>query len=539
MVATTLRTFLLQTPSTITSVEVLGSWDNFTQPYPLDRDRGLGRGHWRGCHAFPNVGQKVRTVGLNMGGVYWYYYRFDGGEIQYHDPVEPSTTACPLLPGQSVNVLEVPVEEEGSRPGSPTSLNAYQWTLDPNEKYSTPKPCDPAKHAKRTSDASAMASFHNAWKKRSSQSSTPPSVGSHADAPNSRRRQSSSKAFFEGVKKRFRPSSPIVGLPGTGGLEPGLESEQKGSLFSKSKRLLKSAKAERKSMFYKHPTKSMPDQSPGEFCGDVPPLPTNAKAQAGQVRAPVNTRHGDIPDAIYVADEVLFPSSSPPGTSECPLLPSAEPAVVEGCTRQPPIAITDGHNLTVEDALATEHQGAAQQRDSGCTDAGYSRQPSHSKPTPLDLSKSSSISPDIAPSFTYTSTLSLCRLSQPSQPATPSFRNFDDDFSWIRPDSETLPPLADPKTADGAFSGDFEAPHAISTDMHTPVYNLTPAEHASALTLKRLPSKSLSFSSHAKEPLSPESRHEYVHAWNEGQGQYLMGQQQLVEEMGYLGQAII
>ncbi|KAL8901987.1 MAG: hypothetical protein Q9207_004930 [Kuettlingeria erythrocarpa] len=77
-----------------------------------------------------------------MGGKYWYFYRLDG-EIEEHDPAEPTTTACPLLPGQQVNVLDIPVQRrhEGDQgPYAQTLLDSMVFTLDPNAKYDPPKP---------------------------------------------------------------------------------------------------------------------------------------------------------------------------------------------------------------------------------------------------------------------------------------------------------------------------------------------------------------------------------------------------------------
>lgn len=84
-----------------------------------------------------------------MGGTYWYYvsaresasskymltvsrvqYKLDG-DSEYHDPSQPSTTACPLLPGQRVNILEVP-----SDGGSSSELH----TQNPQDRYRTPIP---------------------------------------------------------------------------------------------------------------------------------------------------------------------------------------------------------------------------------------------------------------------------------------------------------------------------------------------------------------------------------------------------------------
>jgi hypothetical protein len=67
----------------VRSVKLLGSWDNFSKPYVMERDKRVGAGHWRGCHTFSNIvcdGQpnsmgRARSGGLKMGGTYWYYVR--------------------------------------------------------------------------------------------------------------------------------------------------------------------------------------------------------------------------------------------------------------------------------------------------------------------------------------------------------------------------------------------------------------------------------------------------------------------------------
>ncbi|KAI8932922.1 hypothetical protein NX059_010394 [Plenodomus lindquistii] len=73
-----------------------------------------------------------------MGGTYWYYYKIDGDE-ECHNPSEPSTTVCPLLPGQRLNVLEVP-RERHSRSNSETSA---AFTRNPGDRYLTPVPPAP------------------------------------------------------------------------------------------------------------------------------------------------------------------------------------------------------------------------------------------------------------------------------------------------------------------------------------------------------------------------------------------------------------
>ncbi|KAI4129592.1 MAG: hypothetical protein LQ338_002166 [Usnochroma carphineum] len=150
MEATTLMTFRPRLPPSIRTVDLLGSWDNFQEAYPLQKDRQAGPGQWRGCHSFKNIvcdGRYVDTLGsrnggLKMGGTYWYFYRLDG-DLEQHDLSEPSTTACPLLPGQQVNVLDVPsqLQHEDERDDkSPTLIASAAFTLDPKAKYISPKP---------------------------------------------------------------------------------------------------------------------------------------------------------------------------------------------------------------------------------------------------------------------------------------------------------------------------------------------------------------------------------------------------------------
>ncbi|KAL8987845.1 MAG: hypothetical protein Q9177_002999 [Variospora cf. flavescens] len=147
MATTTLTTFLLQLPTSIRTVDLLGSWDNFQEAYPLQKDRQAGPGHWRGCHTFKNIicdGQHLnpsasRNGGLKMGGTYWYFYRLDG-DFEQHDSGEPSTTACPLLPGQHVNILEVPIQQQDEDHRPYTLAESAVFTLDPKAKYSPLKP---------------------------------------------------------------------------------------------------------------------------------------------------------------------------------------------------------------------------------------------------------------------------------------------------------------------------------------------------------------------------------------------------------------
>jgi hypothetical protein len=120
---TTLVAFLFKAPPEARTVELLGSWDNFTHAYRMEHDRRRGTGFWSGCFKFENIifdgdssnWNKPRTGGLKQGGTYWYYYRLNDDDEAYDDS-KPYTTTCPLLPGQPVNVIEVPVEVQDAPP---------------------------------------------------------------------------------------------------------------------------------------------------------------------------------------------------------------------------------------------------------------------------------------------------------------------------------------------------------------------------------------------------------------------------------------
>ena len=76
-----------------------------------------------------------------MGGTYWYYYKLDD-DIEFYNSAEPTTTQCPLLPGQLVNVLQVPYALSGnrSRNASVSSTNSELRTMEPADKYMNPRP---------------------------------------------------------------------------------------------------------------------------------------------------------------------------------------------------------------------------------------------------------------------------------------------------------------------------------------------------------------------------------------------------------------
>jgi hypothetical protein len=153
---TTLVTFLFKAPPEARTVELLGSWDNFTRPYLMEQDRRRGSGSWSGCFKFEHIifdgdtsnWNKPRSGGLKQGGTYWYYFRLND-EVEAYDDAKEYTTTCPLLPGQPVNVIEVPSEVQDTpiRARSASMDVAVTignlpstHTLDPGDKFNPLSP---------------------------------------------------------------------------------------------------------------------------------------------------------------------------------------------------------------------------------------------------------------------------------------------------------------------------------------------------------------------------------------------------------------
>jgi hypothetical protein len=113
-------------------VHLYGSWDNFQQPYPLKRDKQKSSGHWTGCHSFNDIydtSDRPSTPSLNhdptglaQGATYFYFYTLDDEE--WYDPAAPHTSLCSMMPGQRVNILEVPIERPMSILSMPTMYGA-------------------------------------------------------------------------------------------------------------------------------------------------------------------------------------------------------------------------------------------------------------------------------------------------------------------------------------------------------------------------------------------------------------------------------
>ncbi|KAI0999130.1 hypothetical protein K3495_g9065 [Podosphaera aphanis] len=94
--------FSLQTSAGVRSVQLLGSWDNYTGHLPLSKDRASSKpGQWRGTFRF-------QGSTLQPGQRYWYYYIIDRFHVSY-DPSHISITEPTTR--RVLNILDIPREK--------------------------------------------------------------------------------------------------------------------------------------------------------------------------------------------------------------------------------------------------------------------------------------------------------------------------------------------------------------------------------------------------------------------------------------------
>ena len=181
----------------------------------MKRDSRVGQDHWSGCHKFSDiicdgnleVGPKSRDGGLKMGGTYWYFYRLDD-DIEFHNSAEPSTTQCPMLPGQLVNVLDMPVVLSGNRSRNPSisSTSSQKRTLNPSDKFMNPRAVPIKPHLPRLKTSPPLAG--RSW---NSNGNTPSSSqASHSASTTKTESQPSSSTTLRALRLTRKASNEVA-----------------------------------------------------------------------------------------------------------------------------------------------------------------------------------------------------------------------------------------------------------------------------------------------------------------------------------------
>lgn len=122
--------FSLRTSSSVKTVHLLGSWDNYSGQLPLSKDKTSSKsGAWKGTFRF-------QGTTLQPGQRYWYYYIIDGYHVS-HDPGQSSTTEPTT--GRVLNILDVPHEKSSSsshRSSKTSSSSKHSSSSEKKERSS-------------------------------------------------------------------------------------------------------------------------------------------------------------------------------------------------------------------------------------------------------------------------------------------------------------------------------------------------------------------------------------------------------------------
>ncbi|KAF7874129.1 hypothetical protein EAF04_002801 [Stromatinia cepivora] len=119
--------FSLRVSSSVKTVHLLGSWDNYAGQLPLAKDKTSSKsGSWKGTFRF-------QGTTLQPGQRYWYYYIIDGYHVS-HDPAVSSTTEPTT--GRVLNILDIPVEKSSSR-SSKSSSSSSKHSSSSSSKHSS------------------------------------------------------------------------------------------------------------------------------------------------------------------------------------------------------------------------------------------------------------------------------------------------------------------------------------------------------------------------------------------------------------------
>lgn len=584
MASTTLITFMLQAPTTVFSVEILGSWDNFSKPYQLKRDRKTGPGQWRGCHTFQNItcdGDTLnvsasRDGGLKMGGTYWYYYVLDG-DIEYHDPAEPSTNLCPLLPGQMVNVLDVPIQGEvffaGSRGDSSSSFDSTVFTLDPKDKYLSPgvrrATTTSAVHSRKVLLAPKASPMMRALRHSSIiRAETGPRTSRTTEALLTLERQRSLLSVFHRMRQTRSAGSNV-----------------KSNLVEPRKIFSRAGQPTKQGML--DPLLGAPklldhgsDLPPTKIRGDLeisiglPSTAVNTERAPSALMVNITGSKHEVRPLEQLASSDHSESSIPSERIEdgyaTPSIQNSDTSFGSSCYTplkqlENDMALSDhlGRLNLVPDAeqilsksvkLLPEKKIAVvnaipSTETLGSFELNFNS-PKYSYTESLaSYATSANFSPYLASTTTPGGPMSPCHLSQPETPVMSDFGDeflppvrdsespaqmhrssaSDLDLLLARPSSRAVPPrLPCPPT---------QKPHAVAGGFQG--YSLPDHDHASVHTIRKLPSIALKKTDGASPLTHQASKQDLVHSWNDGSEDRVTALGELVDDLGYLGEMII
>lgn len=542
-----------------------------------------------------------------MGGTYWYYVRSISaippsmalnftkyiihtidGDLETFSDGEPSTESCPLLPGQTMNILEVPVQTNlvKGRNVSSTSIDSLVFTLDPSDKYLPPgvrRAATTSAIKQRKARPGAAPKIVHRSASTPVQSSYPPKTSSSSLVGQSTlRRQRSLGSVFQRMRQTRSAGSNV---------KSALAWPRK--LFSRNGQSVK-VDSEDIPAVPKLPTQLSAQYSPAKETGfesRIQPPPTTYKNHEICLLAE-ETAQGSM-DVAWPHEDTSVTDYRPEFCRTWESHHNAEPRSGGGDTK---ISSESRHSTPLEylenlDAqfaefsavvghdisLLTQEHSAGFLPPSDCADRSEPLKPRASTgeamPQPrtseeqqqaeqkfyaanyayrefsvFSYAASEDGFPDLASNTTHSGPMSPLHLSQPETPTTVAFEeDYDADFLQLQRYSGTSanfapadpfiqlrgspkPPTREPPPPPPPSKTIPMTPRSTLSGFQG--YSLPQDDYKSVTTIRKLPSSTLQ-SIKTPPPLPQQSgKEDLVHSWNDGS-------EQTLDDLGYLGQLIL
>lgn len=486
--------------------------------------------------------------------------------------MEPSTTVCPILPGQQVNIVEVPVQmvDGSNRRGSCSSIASNVFTLDPMARYMTPKPS--IGRAVLESKHHSMSLLSRTNEARDLALKTPQEIHSsalyqRATIPLSQTRKPKSS----GSMTRRLLLSTICKMRGTrsaGFAERRKSSNSHRVCPDKARHAVSEASCAQDCNFSSAAKTSTLSAagSPGatvthnalqptgellvsmqkalHLVGDLPPedrwIPLSLGPMDDEITPNTvgrgNSRGSNL-SPYHTPPEQLQKHMAPieEALPSYRCLPSVDATLISLCGSGSDTRPADANAVQI--TLAANDHGRSDRSYPGYDETYYG---AHDSSASISSSYTTNklFSPGLAASTIQTDGMSPYHLSQPD---TPSISEFGGEVLGTR-----LAP-----TSDAHLLSSVREPKALGYDSMTSLhdtdylnpgelqgYSLAKAEQASELTLQKFPTTATASRGVGSTFGKPRSK-DLVHSWNDGSEHRITALEELINDLGYLGELIL
>jgi hypothetical protein len=501
-------------------------------------------------------------------------YRIDG-DIDFHDPANPVTTSCPFLPGQVVNVLDVPAQavppsDLGRRESDP--MEAAVYTMDPRNKYLKPRPMIPSENRSRCPcpTASVTATEKNQLKSwgandRATPLPTPAACEAKVSVGSGkvwRRKAEASHAPFKhsifATYQRIRGTQSEV-LIGTQDWSRRPETTKRESTVPSKPFCVsnhQTASAHDLSCV-KHISQNLgwdPQATPMRIANSWS-NPSFLDSHYSSTERPLQNRRSayNVPVTLAGSRQELSAKASgtfhfrplepektrnsfaPEGRAATQSIPFMSAAAKKA------VDVDASHTITPTPVDDAAFPGTLDMEDGHCLrQNGSHRKPSFSGSASSSYCTNENFSPGLAPNQDFLDALPQYHLSQPE---TPSISEYGEDLLESLTESESQLQSVQVRDEEAEIANLHGIAHHGAANMYDAAYpdffsyQLPQPEQGSNMTLKTLPSNPLS-TSEGHRRYGSKSIHDQVRSWNDGSEHRMTALEALVNDLGYLGELI-